>query len=89
MAEFGGETYSLEELIAELGTCYLSSHTGILDKEIKNSSAYIGGWLSKMKNDKRFIVIASTQAQKACDYILNVQRDIQKESAEKEVLDES
>lgn len=71
MAEFGSEPYSIEELIAELGTCFLSSHTGILEKELKNSTAYIQGWLSKLKNDKRFVMIASTQAQKACDYILH------------------
>lgn len=70
MAEFGGELYSLEELVAELGTCYLGAYAGILEKEIENSAAYIGGWLSKLENDNRFIISASTQAQKACDYIL-------------------
>ena len=70
MAEFGSEPYSIEELIAELGTCYLAAHSQILEKEVKNSAAYIKCWLSKLKTDKRFIVIASSQAQKACDYIL-------------------
>lgn len=72
MNEFGSEPYSIEELIAELGSAYLCSFTGILDKEIQNSVAYINGWLDKLKNDKRFIVQASGQAQRAVDCILNV-----------------
>lgn len=71
MNEFGSEMYSIEELIAELGSAYLSSFTGILDKQIQNSVAYINGWLSKLKNDKRFILQASGQAQKAVDLIQN------------------
>lgn len=73
MHEFGSEEYSLEELIAEMGTAYLCSFTGIGNEEIENSAAYIDGWLAKFKNDKRFIVKASGQAQKAVDYILNAQ----------------
>ena len=69
-AKFGSETYSLEELVAEIGTCYLQSHTGITS-QFEQSSAYIQGWLQRLKNDKRFIFIASNQAQKAIDFILN------------------
>lgn len=72
MAEFGNEQYSIEELIAEVGAAYLCSFTGILNKEIHNTVAYIDGWLSKLKNDKRFIVQASGQAQRAVDCIMNV-----------------
>jgi antirestriction protein ArdC len=72
MNEFGSEPYSIEELIAELGSAYLCSFTGILDKGIQNSVAYINGWLDKLKNDKRFIVQASGHAQRAVDCILNL-----------------
>lgn len=70
MAEFGGEVYSLEELIAEIGTCYLQSFAGITS-EFHQSAAYIQGWLGKLKNDKRFIFQAAKAAQKAVDFILN------------------
>ena len=70
MAEFGGEAYSQEELVAEIGTCYLQSFAGITG-EFQQSAAYIQGWLGKLKNDKRFIFQASKAAQKAVDYILN------------------
>ena len=70
MSEFGGEAYSLEELIAEIGTCYLQSFAGITS-EFQQSAAYINGWLGKLKNDKRFIFTAAKAAQKAVDFILN------------------
>ena len=71
MFEFGSEAYGLEELVAELGSAYLSSYTGILNAEIKNTAAYINGWLNVLKSDKRFIVQASGQAQRAVDFIIN------------------
>lgn len=73
MAEFGSEPYSFEELVAELGAAYLCSSAGTLISQLSNSAAYIKGWLTKLKNDKRFIIQASGAAQKAVDYILNQQ----------------
>ncbi len=70
---FGSELYSIEELTAEIGACYLNSITGIMNKEFENSVAYIKGWIERLRNDKRLIVYASGQAQKATDYILNIQ----------------
>jgi antirestriction protein ArdC len=64
--------YSTEELIAEIGSCYLTSFAGVALDELKNSVAYLQGWLEKLRNDKKFIVYASAQAQKATDYILNI-----------------
>lgn len=75
MAEFGSEMYSLEELVAEMGSAYLSSASGILDAQITKTAAYITGWLGKLKNDKRFIIQASGLAQKAVDFVLNRQVD--------------
>ena len=71
MTEFGSEPYSQEELVAEMGTCYLQSLTGIAS-EFENSAAYIQGWLKKLKNDRHFIVTAASHAQKAVDFILNI-----------------
>lgn len=65
--------YSMEELIAEIGACYLNSVAGIMDTEFDNSVAYIKGWIEALRNDKRLIIFASGQAQRAVDYILNVQ----------------
>ena len=82
MAEFGSEPYSMEELIAELGASYLNSYTGILDKQIENSASYISSWLEKFRSDKRFIITASGQAQRAVDLILNRQEVESKDEVE-------
>lgn len=67
---FGNEKYSFEELVAELGAAYLCAEAGIDNSTIENSSAYIAGWLKKLRNDKTLIVRAASQAQKAADFIL-------------------
>jgi len=72
---FGTELYFIEELTAEIGACYLTTYAGIAMKGLTNSVGYIQGWLERLQNDKKFIVYASAQAQKAVDYILNVRHD--------------
>ena len=72
IANFGDEMYSNEELVAEIGACYLKNHTGLNVNHFENSVAYIQHWLNVLKNDKRLIVFASAKAQRAVDYILNV-----------------
>ena len=70
MAEFGSVPYSHEELVAEIGGCYLQSFAGIRT-EFAQSTAYIQNWLQVFKNDTRIIFSASTHAQKAADLILS------------------
>jgi antirestriction protein ArdC len=69
---FGDHNYSQEELIAEMGSAFLCGTCGI-ERTIDNSAAYIQSWLKALKNDKRMVVRASSQAQKAADYILGNQ----------------
>ena len=72
---FGSETYSKEELVAEMGCAFLCGASGIVDMTIKNSAAYISSWLKRLKDDVTLVVTAAGQAQKASDYILNVKAD--------------
>ncbi|MEO6730314.1 MAG: zincin-like metallopeptidase domain-containing protein [Ferruginibacter sp.] len=69
---YGTEMYSLEELVAEMGSCYLKSHTGIPIAELENNAAYIRDWLEVFKGDKRIVVMAASRAQQAVEYILKV-----------------
>ena len=70
-ANFGSNSYSKEELIAEIGASALVNYCGIETKDsFRNSAAYIQGWLSVLKNDKRFIVSAAGKAEKAFNFIL-------------------
>ena len=70
-APFGSPTYSLEELIAELSAAYICAEAGISNAVIANQAAYVAGWLKKLRDDRRLLVHAAAQAQRACDYILN------------------
>jgi antirestriction protein ArdC len=71
---FGKENYSKEELTAELTAAFLSAVCRIEAETLPNSAAYIKGWLEALKNDKRLILKAASQAQAAADYILNKKR---------------
>src|SRR5579864_6365874 len=70
-APFGSPTYSFEELVAEFSAAYLCAEAGISPAVLENQAAYIQGWLAKLRSEKRMVVIAAAQAQKAADYILN------------------
>jgi antirestriction protein ArdC len=67
--------YSRGELFAEISASMLCGMAGILDRTIDNSAAYLAGWLSVLKADKRAVVVAAGAAQKACDWILNAQAE--------------
>ncbi len=73
-AHFGSESYSKEELCAELGSASILNILGIeTPKTFNNSTAYIQSWLRVLRNDNRFIISASSRAEKAVKYILNEQ----------------
>ncbi|WP_027365101.1 ArdC family protein [Desulfotruncus alcoholivorax] len=78
MAAFGSETYSKEELVAEIGAAMLCGTAGIENKTLENSAAYIQSWLRVLKKDSRMVVLAAGQAQKAADYILGY-RELEQE----------
>lgn len=69
---FGGEEYSKEELVAEIGAATILHEIGIdTAGSFRNSAAYIQSWLRALKNDKRLIVSAAARAEKAARLILN------------------
>ena len=73
-ANFGSESYSKEELIAELGSAALVHHCGLETKSsFHNSAAYIQNWLQVLRNDKHFIVSAAGKAEKAVNFVLEGQ----------------
>jgi antirestriction protein ArdC len=66
---FGSESYSKEELIAEMSAAMLCGIAGIEQKTLENSAAYLKTWIARLKSDSRLIVSAASQAQKAADFI--------------------
>ena len=76
IAPFGSEDYSKEELVAELGSAAILNTLGLETPDtFRNSSAYIQNWISVLKNDNRFIVSASSKADKAVRYIFGKEMD--------------
>lgn len=73
--KFGDKQYSWEELVAELGACYLCGEAGILHKTVQHSAAYTKGWANSLVkfigNDKTYFFKAANYAQKAADFILD------------------
>lgn len=72
IASFGSETYSKEELVAEIGSAMLCTVANIDQSTFENSASYISGWLRVLKGDNKLIVSAASQAQKAADHIRGI-----------------
>lgn len=53
-----------------MGGAYLCAEAGISNAVIANQAAYIAGWLKRLRDDRRLVILAAAQAQHAADYIL-------------------
>ena len=64
-------SYSMGELIAELGSVLLLAELGLpVTDNLNNHAAYLKHWLKGMEGDPKFIFKASSQASKAVDWLL-------------------
>ena len=71
-AIMGSESYSKEELVADLGAYFICSVVGITNESIHNNSvAYLANWLKVLKAEPRLLISSASQAQKAVDFIMN------------------
>ena len=71
----GSKDYAFEELIAEISASFICCHLGF--EYSTQHSAYVKDWLEVLKEDKKAIFKASSQAQKATEFILgNVQGEV-------------
>src|SRR5215469_9635819 len=68
--QFGSESYSKEELVAEMGAAMLAGIAGISHATLANSLGYLQSWILRLKSDSRLVISAASHAQKAADYIL-------------------
>jgi antirestriction protein ArdC len=92
-----GISYAQEELVAEIGACFLSGIAGISEKIFDNQVSYIHGWGQKtemscvewknfLKSNPKALVQAASQAQKAADYVQGINEMTKlKEKHEKEI----
>ena len=70
---WGDEGYAMEELVAELGSAFLSADLDLTPEPREDHAAYIGSWLKVLKNDKRAIFTAASHAQRAADFLIGCQ----------------
>ena len=68
---FGSHAYSREELIAELAAAFLCAMCGI-ENTWDNSAAYLAGWIKKLREDPRALIVAGGAATKAAQMIEGV-----------------
>jgi antirestriction protein ArdC len=70
---WGDEGYAMEELVAELGSAFLSADLGLIPEVRDDHAAYIGSWIKVLKNDKRAIFSAASYAQRAAEFLHGLQ----------------
>lgn len=71
-SEEAADAYSREELVAEISAAVLCNYFNIQTEALmKNTSAYVQGWLKALKDDTKLIIWAASRAEKAVNLILN------------------
>ncbi len=70
---WGDEGYAAEELVAELGSAFLSADLELTPEPREDHAAYIASWLKVLRNDKRAIFTAAAHAQRAVDFLHGLQ----------------
>ena len=71
--KWGDEGYAKEELVAELGAAFLSAQLDLTPEPRADHASYIASWLKVLKDDKRAIFTAAAHAQRAADYLIDLQ----------------
>lgn len=66
------ESYSKEELVAEISSAFICGILGI-DYNIQNTESYVKSWVGFLKDKKSEVVRAASAAQKVVDMILGVE----------------
>jgi antirestriction protein ArdC len=66
---FGDDAYAMEELVAEMGSAFLTAELGILNTTLENHADYLASWLRVLKQDKRAVLTAAAAAAKAHTFI--------------------
>ncbi|WP_338331162.1 zincin-like metallopeptidase domain-containing protein, partial [Rhizorhapis sp. SPR117] len=64
----------LSGYVAELGAAFLCADLGLALEDRADHAAYIGHWLSVLKDDKRAVFTAAAHAQRAADYLHGLAR---------------
>lgn len=77
---FCDAAYAFEELVAELGSAFLSARTGSTIEPRADHAKYLANWIEVLKNDHKAFVTAASKAAEASAYLL-ANREELKEAA--------
>lgn len=68
---FGSPEYAYEELVAEIGSCFMGAALGAeqTPEHLENHKAYVQGWIQAIKDKPETLGSAIQDAQKASDYM--------------------
>lgn len=77
--ERGDKEYGREELVAELGASLIGNILGFDNRILDNNAAYLSAWISKIKQQPKFIVSVLSDVNKATKMVLET---INKDKAE-------
>lgn len=69
IAAFGDESYSTEELTAEMASSFCCARAGLGAVTMPNAAAYLKHWLTALKAEPRMLITAAARAQRAFDYM--------------------
>jgi antirestriction protein ArdC len=78
---WGDEGYAIEELVAELGAAFLCADLEITADVRDDHAAYISSWIKVLNGDKRAIFSAAAHAQRAADYLHDLQPSVRPAAA--------
>lgn len=72
---FGSPSYAEEELVAELGSLFLSADLGIQNTELEgefyeNHVSYLQSWMNALENDPSYLFKAASKADHADTFIM-------------------
>lgn len=73
--DFGSPEYAKEELVAELGSLFMSADLGIQSADMEgafydNHVAYLKSWIHALEDDPDYLFKAASQADKASGYLM-------------------
>ena len=85
---WGDEAYALEELTAEIASAILASETGVPmsrdEAHIQSHAGYLRGWIKAITNDPLAIFTAAKNADRICEYMFLVRRQVRDAEPAKE-----
>jgi antirestriction protein ArdC len=70
---WGDQGYAAEELVAEIGSAFLSADLGLALEPRADHASYIANWIATLKSSSRAIFTAAAHAERAVGYLHSLQ----------------